>query len=365
MRQLNTLIAASSVELRSRVKEALEATRHVQTSKIAASGRLALQMLEYGSIDLVVTQDSLPDMTDGELFDELHSRGYGAHVIVVSDAPMITARAAKDRLKHGRLHFIESPKVADKASDADFKRFVIQVSGILEKIQEFKSPDQVHHQVSKPIIPGQKTLVVPDVAVVPRVDLDKFKPRVICVGASTGGPAALEVVFSRMRGKSRVPILVVQHMPAGFTESLAARIQLISGLQTAEAKAGETLKAGRVYVAPGDYHMRLVMDEGNVAIHLDHGPKRNSVRPCVDVLFETAAQIYMKNALAMVLTGMGEDGLVGAQSIKKNGGAVIIQNKESSVVWGMPGSIHAAGIYDSMGDLERCADLLALMALRG
>ncbi|NBQ53990.1 MAG: chemotaxis protein CheB [Proteobacteria bacterium] len=167
-----------------------------------------------------------------------------------------------------------------------------------------------------------------------------------------------------MTGKSRVPILVVQHMPAGFTESLAGRLQMVSGLPAAEAKPGEILKAGRVYVAPGDYHMRLVNDGGEVTVHLDHGPKRNSVRPCVDILFETAAGIFGRNVLAMVMTGMGEDGLAGCRTVKKSGGAVIIQNKESSVVWGMPGSVHASGCFDAMGDLERCADLLAVMSGR-
>ena len=349
------------------MKEALEATGHAQTSKIAASGRLALQMLEYGSIDVVVMQDNLPDISVGEWFDELFSRGFGAHVIVLSKAPMPAAKAAKDRLKHGRLHFIESPGTGGASSDQDFKRCVAQISGILEKIPSLTSPSVVGPKGASDFVVEEPRLRTPKVVTevaVPRVNLDKFKPNVICIGSSTGGPAALEVLFSRMNGKARVPILVVQHMPAGFTESLAVRLQQVSGLPTAEAMPGEVLKAGRVYVAPGDYHVRLVKDGDEVAIHLDHGPKRNSVRPCVDILFETAVEAFGKNVLAMVMTGMGEDGLAGCRIVKKSGGAVIIQNKESSVVWGMPGSVHAAGCFDSMGDLERCADLLAVMSVR-
>ena len=368
MKTLATLIAASSVELRSRVKEAIEATRQAQAPKIAATGRLAIQMLEHASIDVVITQAQLSDMNDGELFDELQSRGFMSHVIVLSESPSNAAKAAKDRLKHGRLHFIECPMASGKTpSEEHFKRFVQHMGGVLEKINELHStktesrPDRHEIETRKPVAPAPSASTPGNST---RINLDSFKPHVICIGASTGGPAALEVVFSRMKGKSKVPILVVQHMPPGFTESLAGRIHLVSGLPAAEARPGETLKSGHVYVAPGDYHMRLVMDEGDVAIHLDHGPKRNSVRPSVDFLFETASQIFNRNALAMVLTGMGEDGLAGARTVKKNGGAVIIQDKDSSVVWGMPGAIHAAGAWDSMGDLERCADLLATMAMK-
>ncbi len=322
------------------MKEALDATGHAQTSKIAASGRLALQMLEYGTIDVVIMQENFSDIPIGDWFEEFFSRGFGAHVIVMSGSPAPAARAAKDRLKSGHLHFIESPTTGGTSSELEFKRCVTQISGILEKI-----------------MPAIGTAVS-------RVNLDIFKPHVICIGASTGGPAALEVLFSRMGGRARVPILIVQHMPAGFTESLASRIQMVSGLPTAEAMPGEILRAGRVYVAPGDYHIRLVKDGGDVTVHLDHGPKRNSVRPCVDLLFETAAEIFGKNVFAMVMTGMGEDGLAGCRRVKKSGGAVVIQNKESSVVWGMPGAVHAAGCFDSMGDLERCADLLSVMSVR-
>ncbi|NDE14242.1 response regulator [bacterium] len=368
MKTLATLIAASSVELRSRVKEAIEATRRAQVPKIAATGRLAIQMLEHSSIDVVIAQAQMTDMNDGELFDELQTRGFTPHVIVLSESPGNAAKAAKDRLKHGRLHFIEGPMASGKPpTEEHFKRFIHQMGGIFEKItalQTGKPEARVENhepEVGKIVVPGPESSPANNTL---RVNLDSFKPHIICIGASTGGPAALEVVFSRMKGKSKVPILVVQHMPPGFTESLAGRIQLVSGLPAAEARPGEIVKAGHVYVAPGDYHMRLVMDEGDVAIHLDHGPKRNSVRPSVDFLFETASQIFQRNALAMVLTGMGEDGLVGAKAVKKNGGAVIIQDKDSSVVWGMPGAIHAAGAWDSMGDLERCADLLATMALK-
>ena len=359
MRPLNTLIAAASVELRVRVREALEATLNAEIPKIAATGRIALQMLEHGSIDVMVAESNLPDMSDIELFNELDLRGFTTHVIVLSRTPMVNARESLLRLKSGRLHFLESPGIVGKSTDDDFKRFIVQVRGVLEKISLFRGgnsaidlepPIELPRSVPRTLMPAIK------------VNFETFRPKVIVIGCSTGGPAALEVVFSRVKGRSHVPILIVQHMPPGFTESLAARIQMVSGLKATEGRPGEAIKAGHVYVAPGDYHMRLVQDFGEVVIHLDHGPKRNSVRPSVDFIFESAAHIYGRNTLGFVLTGMGEDGLTGSQAIKKGGGAVIIQDRDSSVVWGMPGAVHGAGSFDTMGDLERLADLLAVMA---
>ncbi len=359
MRPLNTLIVAASVELRVRVREALEATLHAEVPKIAASGRLALQMLEHGSIDVIVAESELPDMTNHELLDELDLRGFKTHVIVLSRSPSANARSALPRLKEGRLHFLESPGIIGKSSDDSFKRFIVQVRGVLEKISLVRRVTAPREHMPEPEMPRPTPPLVFPMA---KINMDTFRPKVICIGCSTGGPAALEVVFSRLKGKSSVPILIVQHMPPGFTESLAARIQMVSGLKAAEGRPGESIRPGHVYVAPGDQHMRLVQDSGEVVIHLDRGPKRNSVRPSVDIIFETAAHIYGRNTLGFVLTGMGEDGLTGTQMIKRGGGAVIIQDRESSVVWGMPGAVYAAGSFDSMGDLERCADLLALMA---
>lgn len=370
MKKISVLIAAASVELRSKAKEAIEATGLASVSKIAAGGNLALQMLEHGSIDLMLIDAKLHDMNYLEVFDETIKRGFKTQIIVLSQDPMASAREAKDRLKHVRLHFVESPRTGNAATGVDLTRTINELRHALEKCaartkhdskheskQESKSPTSLKRQASI------ETAQVPAASHV-KLNLDNVKPHVICIGASTGGPAALEVALSKLAGKSRVPILIVQHMPAGFTESLAGRLQSVSGLPTAEARPGETLENGRIYVAPGDYHMRLVKEGNEYNIHLDKGPKRNSVRPSVDFLFETAAQIFMRNTVAVVLTGMGEDGLVGSQSVKKHGGAVIIQDKESSVVWGMPGAIHDAGFYDAIADLEKCAGIIASMAFR-
>ena len=137
-------------------------------------------------------------------------------------------------------------------------------------------------------------------------------------------------------------------MPAVFTQVLARRLSELTGQSFKEGEHDEIVESGKIYVAPGDYHMVLVKDEKGVKIRLNKDSLRNSVRPCANYLMESASAIYRDNLLGVVLTGMGEDGLEGARMIKENDGGVIIQDKESCVVFGMPGAIFASELYDQI-----------------
>ena len=183
----------------------------------------------------------------------------------------------------------------------------------------------------------------------------------ICViASSTGGPAALEVVVSKLHGRvPRIPVLLVQHMPESFTRNLASRLTDLSGVEVREATNGEPVKPGALILAPGNFHMRLNRKGDANYITLDQGPKVNSVRPAADLLFISAAQLYGPTCAGMILTGMGEDGCTGAKAIKQAGGGIMIQDRGSSIVWGMPAAVEKAGAYDLIGDLNACADQLA------
>jgi chemotaxis response regulator CheB len=189
-----------------------------------------------------------------------------------------------------------------------------------------------------------------------------FKPEIVVIGSSTGGPDALEKALCRLANVKnlRAPILLVQHMPAGFTSILANRIQKVTNVETTEALDGEAVKSNHIYIAPGDFHMRIVGTKKTARIVLDQGPLICSVRPAVDPLFMSAAQIYGPNCMAYVLTGMGQDGMEGTISIKQTGGTVCIQNRESCVVYGMPGAVEEAGSFDEIADLETIAKYLEI-----
>jgi two-component system chemotaxis response regulator CheB len=194
-------------------------------------------------------------------------------------------------------------------------------------------------------------------------DLETFRPAALVIASSTGGPAAHDTIFRGMSGKLGRPIFIAQHMPPVFTTSFAKRIADISGLPCKEAVSGETVQ-NEIYVAPGDYHLTLAREGDRVVTRLDKESPRNSVRPAADSLFESASAIYGSRCMGFVLTGMGEDGLAGARQIKANGGGIMIQSEQSCVVFGMPGAVCAAGLYDAVGSLERVRTLIARMVLQ-
>jgi len=189
-------------------------------------------------------------------------------------------------------------------------------------------------------------------------------PQVVVIGLSTGGPAALIEVVPRLPGDFPLPVLIVQHMPPSFTRSLADRLKARSRLKVIEAVDGQDVRKGCVLVAPGDYHMRVRREEKKVIVRLDQGPYENSCRPSVDGLFRSAAEVYGGRVLAIVLTGMGQDGLLGVKDLKAKGAHVLAQSEASSVVWGMPGAVVQAGLADAVLNLDEIAPAILRKVMR-
>ena len=173
----------------------------------------------------------------------------------------------------------------------------------------------------------------------------------MAIGASTGGPQALSSVLALLSPTLRVPIVIVQHMPPVFTRMLAERLTATTPIPVVEAVDGQRLEPGHAYLAPGDQHMVLQRLHPHVVIHLNRDPPEQSCRPSVDVLFRSVAATYSGQALAVVLTGMGQDGLVGCQALRAAGAQIVVQDEASSVVWGMPGFVARAGLADAVKPL--------------
>jgi two-component system chemotaxis response regulator CheB len=187
----------------------------------------------------------------------------------------------------------------------------------------------------------------------------KIIPRILLIGASTGGPQALATLVSELGEViDLAPILITQHMPRAFTTVLADHLARASKHTAAEAIDGEPVCAGHIYLAPGGRHMRVARRDGTAVIVLDDGPPINFCRPAVDPLFQSAAEIWGPWVLGVILTGMGHDGKHGASCIVEAGGSVIAQDEASSVIWGMPGSIVEAGLCSSVLPIEQLAPLI-------
>ncbi|MBS11332.1 MAG: hypothetical protein CME19_07000 [Gemmatimonadetes bacterium] len=175
----------------------------------------------------------------------------------------------------------------------------------------------------------------------------RSKADIVAIDSSTGGPNALSDLFSRLSPNLPVPIVIVQHMPAVFTKHLVEQLTSESKLTVHEASDGERLGSGRAWIAPGDYHMTLSHLLAAVHVELNQGPPENSCRPSVDVLFHSMNEIYRNFVLAVMLTGVGEDGLAGAKALHASGSAILAQEEASSVVWGMAGAVSRAGIVSA------------------
>jgi len=186
----------------------------------------------------------------------------------------------------------------------------------------------------------------------------------LLIGCSTGGPDALARLLPRLPADLGVPVLVVQHMPPVFTTMLAQRLDKSSALHVREAADGDVVRPGEVLIAPGDHHMRVHRTAGAVRVVLDQGPQENFCRPAVDVLFRSALDIYGSGALVTILTGMGQDGLAGTRQLAERGASVLVQDEETSVVWGMPGAVAGAGLADDVLPLERIGDRITTLVRR-
>jgi two-component system, chemotaxis family, protein-glutamate methylesterase/glutaminase len=186
---------------------------------------------------------------------------------------------------------------------------------------------------------------------------------IVALGTSTGGPNALAEVLPRIPKDCPVPIGVVQHMPPIFTRLLAERLASRSAIPVKEGSAGVLLSPGHAWIAPGNFHMTVIRAGLSARINLNQNPPENSCRPAVDVLFRSVASAYHQHVLGVVMTGMGADGALGAQCIREEGGEVIIQDEASSVVWGMPGLVHAHGLADAVYPVDCLAAEIARRVL--
>jgi two-component system chemotaxis response regulator CheB len=192
----------------------------------------------------------------------------------------------------------------------------------------------------------------------------KVPPKVVLIGVSTGGPSALGAVLPKLPADFPLPVLLVQHMPPLFTRLLADRLNATCQLLVEEATQGRVVEPGRILIAPGDFHMKLTANAGSVGVHLDQSPRQSSCRPAVDALFASAGEVYGGAAIAVILTGMGQDGLRGAEILKARGASILAQDEASSVVWGMPGAVVNAGLADRVLSLDEVVPELLRIAGR-
>lgn len=332
MAKYRILIVDDAVVFRRLVAEALASDPELEVVGTAANGKIALAKLTQVNLDLVILDVEMPEMDGLTTLRELRRTHPRLPVILFSALTERGAAVTLEGLALGASDYFTKPS---NLGGLDASMQVIRE----QMIPEIKAlcAGAAHRALRGGSLPG----VAP-----PRPTTRSGMIEVVAIGTSTGGPNALAEVFAGLPADFPVPLLIVQHMPPTFTRLLAERLTAQYALRVDEGRSGAVPQPGQAWVAPGDHHMIVVRDGTQVRLLVHQDPPENSCRPAVDVLFRSVAQAYGGKCLAVVLTGMGQDGLRGCEAIRAAGGQVLAQDEATSVVWGIPGAVARAGLAD-------------------
>ncbi len=394
------MVVDDSAIIRGFICRYLQEDPQIEVVTTAINGKVALRQLEKHEIEVVVLDIEMPVMDGLTALPKMIEFDKDLQVVMASTLTLKNAEVSLTALGKGAVDYVPKPETARSVNASiDFRREIVEkvkawggvrrkaLSQPLPSIDKtdsstatrFKrpsdgasgdtkdksgfitarrpapvvtaSPRGRTQESSREVIDRKKPIVLRKGATV--------TPEVLAVGSSTGGPQALMAFFKALDGKVKVPIVVVQHMPKTFTAILAQHIATATNFVAAEGADGETLKPGHIYVAPGDHHMVCEAKEDKIIVRLNQDPPENYCRPSVDPLFRSLTSIFKNKVLAVVLTGMGHDGLKGSRDLVREGATILAQDEDSSVVWGMPGAVASAGLCSEVLPLEKIGDAVA------
>lgn len=348
------MLVDDSLVVRGILRKILMSDPEIEVVAGVGNGKLAIEELDKNEIDAVILDIEMPVMDGMTALPLLIAKKPDLVVLVASTLSLKNADISIKCLQLGAKDYIPKPTTQTFASDENgFKRELIgKLKTITQSIREKKTAVKAG---TAPLAgkPSQTASAVPpsDQQFELR-PLPSVRPEAIVFGCSTGGPQALAEVLRGARGKLKQPIFIAQHMPPLFTKSLASHIEKGSGIPAKEGEDGELVKAGQIYISPGDYHMEVIVKGKDKVIKLSQTPPENFCRPSVNPLLRSVAQAYGGKALCAILTGLGSDGSQGAKDFVDQGGTIIAQDKATSVVWGMPGTIVQAGLCSAVLPLK-------------
>lgn len=342
---IRVMVVDDSAVIRGYVARALEAAPDMVVAASAANGEAALLSLRNRPVDVVILDIEMPVMDGMTALPKILALQPGVRVIVASTLTRRSAEISLRALAAGASETLAKPEAGGvrNAADAFHRRLVETVRAL------GRSPAPGAPSGRSSALPSAPRVAAPAVLRSRAAE----RPSVLAIASSTGGPQALCALLADLGPGCAWPILVTQHMPPTFTTILAEHLARASGLPAAEAVDGEPLGAPRIHVAPGNWHMRVATGASGPVIRLDQEAPENFCRPSADPMLRSLAAVCRHRVLAVVLTGMGRDGLEGARAVVAGGGTVLAQDAASSVVWGMPGAVATAGLCSAVLPLQR------------
>lgn len=382
MRQLNCIVVDDSLIFRKVVRDCLKQLPDINIIDIASDGIKAIEKITEHKPDLVTLDVEMPGCDGLDVLREIRTRSIDCDVIMVSSQTHRAAEATTRALSLGAFDYVLKPNSG--SPEQNLQELLAELNPKVEAIrrrrrrgtivphtspvspasnvssptQTFRSSNPRYQRIStEPMLrtdsPGQP------------IETSGGPIDVITIGVSTGGPAALREVLPQLPANLAVPVLIVQHMPPLFTASLARDLNDASKINVCEASHRQPIRPGTVYIAPGGSHMRVAGVAGNRYIEITDDPPVRACRPSVDYLFESVAKCYGPSALAIVLTGMGNDGTAGCRVIRQRGGRTIAQDEASSTVFGMPRQVIEAGLAERIEPLKNIAATITRAASQG
>lgn len=365
---LKTLIVDDNAVCREVMSSIIENIPDIIVVDTASDGKVALAKLRYFKFDLVIMDIDMPRMDGLEALRRIKSEHADIDVLMISSSHESSAEKVVQTLELGAIDFLPKLVVEDDSSVRNFRLNLLPILGLIRSRRQFKHrapspgrtppPSPENRPVQPQNIPHQnktgKSLML------------LAKINVIAIASSTGGPKSLMSVIPRLPKNIGVPIFIVQHMPREMTRYMAISLNEKSELSVCEATHGEVVLPNVVYIAPGGRHMTVRVETENKQkiISLNDDPPENSVRPAADVLFRSIPSAYSGNVLAVIMTGMGNDGLKGVQALKQNMCYCLSQSADTCVVYGMPKAVDEAGISDEQIPLDQLAGRIEEITLK-
>ena len=376
------MVVDDSAVIRGLLTRALEGDPEIRVVASVGDGQMAINSLQRNSIDVIVLDIEMPVMDGITALPKLLAVAPQVKIIMASTLTLRGADVSMRCLQAGAADYIPKPTSTREVGGAeDFKRELVskvKALGAAARRAGSRSRGEIRPLMPLPTIQtaAERAAGAPAPAPSPfrrpepgPITLRPFpnppvRPDIVAIGSSTGGPQALFEVLSHLKGLTQ-PIMITQHMPATFTTILAEHISRQCGLAAAEAKDGEVIAGGRVYIAPGDFHMLVAQRAGQNVLTLSKDPPENFCRPAVDPMMRSIVKGFgARKVLACILTGMGQDGLRGCTEVVNQGGVLIGQDEARSVVWGMPGAVAQAGLCSAILPLKEIGPTLRKLAAR-
>ncbi len=339
--KIKVMIVDDSLFMRGAIKKILESDKHFEVVGQASDGAMAVQRVAKLNPDVITMDFNMPIMNGVEAVRRIMAQ-HPTPIVMLSAHTTEGARETIEALEHGAVDFITKPsgEVSSDISRVGPELFMRLLNACKAKVKKESHPKaDKQKRLQQLTAPKQKVL----------------GRRVLLVGVSTGGPAALAGFLPSLPRVTDLGIVIVQHMPPTFTAALAKRLDSLCRIHVAEARDGDMIREGTALIAPGGFHLEFG-NEGTVK--LTRSSPINGCRPSVDVTMKSASKIFNRNLIGLIMTGMGKDGAEGMEAIKKAGGRTIVQDRESCVIFGMPKACIDKGIVDEIVSLDSLADAL-------